>query len=97
MSGQAAFQDVFSTATLASLYFDQGAYREAAEIYKKLLLKNPSDLESKMRLGQALSHMQGKPAMSKTPVETGRQDSARAWRISYLQAWLERIQTARRV
>jgi len=93
LSARAGLQDVFATATLAGLYFDQGAYREAAEIYKKLLIKDPSDLENKMRLEQALSAMQGEPVSAKAY----RHDRARAWRISYLKTWLDRIQMERRV
>lgn len=96
MNEQTAFRDVFATETLAGLYFDQGAYREAAEIYKKLLAKNPSDLKSKIRLERALSRMEHDSVLSKPSIKTSHDNRTRAWRISYLEAWLDQIQSERR-
>lgn len=99
MSGQAPVQDVFATATLAGLYFDQGAYREAAEIYKKLLLKNPSDIGIQIRLEHALSQVPGETSSRKqsTGINTDTISDARKWKIERLQAWLNHIQMEGRV
>jgi len=97
MSGGVGSPDVFVTATLAGLYFDQGSYREAAEIYEKLLTKNPSDLESKVRLEEALLSMKKGGLKLQSSAKSGHQDSSRAWQSSYLQAWLDNIQMDRGV
>ncbi len=99
MSGQTPVQDVFATATLAGLYFDQGAYREAAEIYRKLLLKNPSDIGMQLRLEHALSQIQGKTGTPKHSMGIGTETvrDARKWKIARLQAWLNHIQMEGRV
>ena len=95
MIEQSASPEIFATATLAGLYLDQGAYPEAAEIYKKLLLKSPSDLEIKRQLEQALSRMSGHPERSISRTGEGDDTALKAWKLSYLQAWLNRIQMER--
>lgn len=82
-----------ATPMLAELYMSQRCYQEAVDIYQKVLLQNPSDLESQKGLESALAHVASpeKKISSQQPVL-----SARERKIRRLQHWLDTIESEAR-
>ncbi len=78
------------TQTLATLYLSQGHYKEAVDVYEKLLMNDPSDLTFQKGLGEVLQHLRGKDK----PM-TGTTVSSVEKRIRRLQLWLDAIQKER--
>lgn len=78
-------EEKLATGTLAALYMDQGHFQEAAEVYKKILERDPSDQESLKGLESALQKLTG-PAVLENG--RGRQASGKTQR---LQSWLDSI------
>ena len=78
------------TQTLATLYLSQGHYKEAVDVYEKLLMKDPSNRTFRQGLDEALQHIRGKDKPEK-----GTGLSSVAKRIRRLQLWLDAIQKKR--
>lgn len=82
-----------ATPMLAELYMSQGCYQEAVDIYQKILVQNPADLESQKGLEAALAHVRSpeKERSFQSPVL-----SARERKIARLQQWLDMIESEAR-
>jgi len=80
---------LFST-TLASLYMSQGHYKEAAEVYEKLLERDASDEECRQGLEKALQHL---APLSNAEVSTGAShpEDSKQKKLRRLQSWLDSI------
>ncbi|MFQ5596902.1 MAG: tetratricopeptide repeat protein [Nitrospiria bacterium] len=80
--------DTIATPTLAGLYMGQGAYQEAADIYRILLAKRPTDFESRAGLKLALAKLRGQ-SKSVDGLGASRKNHQK---ISRLRSWLNAIQ-----
>jgi tetratricopeptide (TPR) repeat protein len=77
------------TKTLAEIYLQQGYLQEAYEIFRVLLEKDPSDIETQKRLnelGQKLSH--SSPSIDPSVPSTDQE-------IYLLKRWLDNIRKRR--
>jgi tetratricopeptide (TPR) repeat protein len=84
-------EDPLLSPTLASLYMSQGHYQKAADVYQKLLARDPSDEESRQGLNkalQALAPKQGEEAVSQ---ESSGPDDPKKKKAQRLQSWLDSI------
>jgi tetratricopeptide (TPR) repeat protein len=77
--------------TLASLYMSQGHYQEAADIYQKLLARDPSDEESRLGLERALQSLASKQGGKGASQESSGPDDLKHKKIQRLQSWLDSI------
>jgi len=78
-----------ATKTLAEIYFQQGHFQEAYEIYKALAEKNPYDREIKNRLQELTDKL--RPS---TPL-TYPLPRSKAEKIRLLERWLTHIRKRR--
>jgi tetratricopeptide (TPR) repeat protein len=85
-------EEELATTTLASLYMDQGHFREAAEIYQKILARDPSNKESLKGLEYALHKLNGPPALhpGSFGLENNRGGQSQG-KTQRLQSWLDSI------
>lgn len=81
-------EDSLLSTTLASLYMSQGHYQEAADVYQKLLARDPSDEESRQGLEKALQSLMQKQGVS---VESSGPDDPKKKKAQRLQSWLDSI------
>ena len=76
--------------TLASLYMSQGHYKEAAEVYEKLLARDSSDEESRQGLEKALQHLApGREAEASSGASSP--EDSKTKKTRRLQSWLDSI------
>ncbi len=74
-----------ATKTLAEIYLNQGYLQKAYDIYKILLVQDPSDGDAQKRLMDLEKRMKSSPSTPKTLPLT------RQERIKLLEEWLTRI------
>lgn len=77
--------------TLASLYMSQGHYQQAADVYQKLMARDPSDEESKQGLEKALQSLLLKQGGSGASQESSGADDPKKKKAQRLQTWLDSI------
>ncbi len=79
-----------ATPTLAELYFSQGEIREAINTYEKVLLYNPDDKASELRLAElkASVEREEEPLPSEEDITRAKTEKT----IAILENWLSRIQ-----
>ncbi|WDT75473.1 MAG: tetratricopeptide repeat protein [Candidatus Manganitrophus sp.] len=77
--------------TLASLYMSQGHYQQAADVYQKLLARDPSDEESKQGLEKALQSLLLKQGGGGASQESSGADDPKKKKAQRLQSWLDSI------
>lgn len=83
-------QEPHLTRTLAALYLSQGHYKEAIDVYEKLLMNDPSNLTFRQGLEESLQNFRGK----EKPVK-GEKTSSVEKRVKRLQLWLDAIEKKR--
>lgn len=83
-------EDEVTSPTLASLYMSQGHYKEAIEVYEKLLMKDPSDEESRRGLEKALLKVPPQRDSAEEVAHLEPSDEKRK-KMQRLQAWLDTI------
>lgn len=88
-SSDAKEEPLLST-TLASLYMSQGHYKEAAEMYEKLLERDPSDEESRQGLEKALRRL-APENKAESASNTSNPDDSKNKKTRRLQSWLDSI------
>jgi tetratricopeptide (TPR) repeat protein len=86
-SSSEAESEELATTTLASLYISQGHFREAVEVYRKILARDPSDKESLRGLEYALQKLTGPIAAPAPENSWGSQPKGK----KQLQSWLDSI------
>ncbi|MBI3805862.1 MAG: tetratricopeptide repeat protein [Nitrospirae bacterium] len=98
LSRESRENDEVISPTLASLYMSQGHYKEAVELYEKLLVGDPSDEESRLGLEKALQHLsppryeaEELPAAHSKPAKPAEPGDEKRRKTQRLQAWLETI------
>jgi len=80
----------FSTPTLAEIFFSQGQINNAIQTYEKILLNNPDDNESKLRLDELKALKSEEPGMKED------KDSViKVKMISFLEEWLTKIRESK--
>lgn len=79
------------SATLASLYMSQGHYQEAADVYQKLLARDPSDEESREGFVKALQSLAPKQGGEGFSEESSGSDNPKKKKTQRLQSWLDSI------
>lgn len=77
--------------TLASLYMSQGHYQQAADVYQKLLARDPSDEESRQGLEKALQSLLLKQGGGGASQESSGADDPKKKKAQRLQSWLDSI------
>ncbi|MCG3117532.1 MAG: tetratricopeptide repeat protein [Candidatus Manganitrophus sp. SA1] len=77
--------------TLASLYMSQGHYQQAADVYQKLMARDPSDEESKQGLEKALQSLLLKQGGGGASQESSGADDPKKKKAQRLQSWLDSI------
>lgn len=77
--------------TLASLYMSQGHYQQAADVYQKLLARDPSDEESRQGLEKALQSLLLKQGGGGASQEGSAADDPKKKKAQRLQSWLDSI------
>jgi len=88
-------EKTLETQTLASIYMSQGCYQEAADIYTKLLARDPDDIESRNGLKVALSGL-SEPIEKPRPVLASSEPIRLEAEIARLEGWLHVIQVEKR-
>ena len=81
--------DRLITKTMAELYFQQGHFREAYEIYEALAERDPFDPEIQKRLGELKEKLHPSPS-SNLPYPLTTEE-----RIRHLEKWLTNIRKRR--
>jgi len=84
-------EDPLLSTTLASLYMSQGHYQEAANVYQKLLARDPSDEESRQGLEKALHFLTSKQGTEKASQDDSGLDDSKKKKAQRLQSWLDSI------
>jgi tetratricopeptide (TPR) repeat protein len=82
--------DRIITKTLAEIYFQQGHFQEAYEIYKALSEKDPSDLEIQKRLDELSKRSGLSPSSIQKPPRSTEE------KIHFLERWLANVQERKR-
>jgi hypothetical protein len=78
--------DEIATKTLAEIYFKQGDFRKAYEIYKILAARDPSDIEIQKRLNQLDQELNlSRPSGQSLP-------RSKEEKIRFLERWLAHIE-----
>ncbi|MCG3110339.1 MAG: tetratricopeptide repeat protein [Candidatus Manganitrophus sp. SB1] len=77
--------------TLASLYMSQGHYQQAADVYEKLMARDPSDEESRQGLEKALQSLLLKQGGGGASQESSGADDPKKKKAQRLQSWLDSI------
>lgn len=77
--------------TLASLYMSQGHYQQAADVYQKLMARDPSDEESRQGLEKALQSLLLKQGGGGASQESSGADDPKKKKAQRLQSWLDSI------
>lgn len=77
--------------TLASLYMSQGHYQQAADVYQKLMARDPSDEESRQGLEKALQSLLLKQGVGGASQESSGADDPKKKKAQRLQSWLDSI------
>lgn len=85
-------EDPIVTLTLAKLYMDQGLYRESAEVFQKLMKKNPSNQSFKQGYASARAQLQG----GLRSFNVSGSVSIKEKKIAQLQSWLDSVQRGRK-
>lgn len=81
-----------ATTTLASLYMDQGHFKEAAEVYRKILARDPSNKECLRGLEYVLQKLNGPHGPLSGPVDSETNGGGRPQgKTQRLQSWLDSI------
>ena len=83
-------EDPLLSTTLASLYMSQGHYKEAANIYEKLLARDASDEESRQGLEKALQNLVPE-RKAEASSEVSNPDNSKKKKLHRLQSWLDSI------
>lgn len=83
-------EDSLLSTTLASLYMSQRHYQEAADVYQKLLARDPSDEESRQGLEKALRSLAPKQETGSSQESSGSDDPKKK-KTQRLQSWLDSI------
>lgn len=85
-------REELATPTLASLYLDQGHFKEAVEVYRKILARDPSNRESLKGLEYALQKLNGPPVphAGSSGSENNRSGQPQG-KTQRLQSWLDSI------
>ncbi|MEM7050486.1 MAG: tetratricopeptide repeat protein [Acidobacteriota bacterium] len=81
--------DPAATATLGSLYLEQGHHREAGEIFEEVLRQEPESPRAREGLDRV--EALGDPPLQATDFLVGTEDSEDPPRVSLLKAYLDRI------
>jgi tetratricopeptide (TPR) repeat protein len=80
-----------ATPTLAELYLSQGEIHEAINTYEKVLLNNPDDQASEIRLAELKASVAREEELSPTEEDITRAKTEKT--ITILENWLNRIKT----
>lgn len=94
-SAEAQALPEIATPTLAEIYFEQGQVREAAEVYEKVLARDPQDAESRCR-HEALKTMLAEQAAADARKPAAAAGGREARMIRILESWLAGLQGALR-
>lgn len=84
-------EDSLLSTTLASLYMSQGHHQAAADVYQKLLARDPSDDESRQGLEKALHFLTSKQGAEKASQESSEPEDSKKKKAQRLQSWLDSI------
>ena len=87
----------FSTATLAELYEGQGYPEKAVEVYQRLLLKDPDNVQIRERVSRLMMRMAGEAPEGPAVRPEDVQKAMRQKRVMHLNSWLRRVREARHV
>ena len=82
------------TKTLAEIYFNQGHYQKAYEIYKALFEKSPDDVDIQKRLNELNEMLNPAPIAEPSPVHSI--DPSAQKKIQILEKWLSNIEERRK-
>ena len=82
------FFDDLATSTIAEIYFDQGQLDAAVSVYEKLVVKNPHDEKSLVRLQELKALAQSEGDHAHREMETVRNKEKL---IEVMERWLPRI------
>lgn len=88
--GEKKEESLLST-TLASLYMSQGHYQQAADVYQKLMARDPADEESRQGLEKALQSLLLKQGGGGASQESSGADDPKKKKAQRLQSWLDSI------